>query len=327
MTARTILQASAPQISTYLRRPTHFIIERPTIIDIYNARISHCLFFSCCFHYCSCFRCSSPVCCHLHRCDDPADLLILNSYFNARSNDAGAPLSARDKQARRDIPQKLNTRASSDSLERSLQARNFLEDVLGVDIGTTLLGILRRKVTPDQFLANRNNAEDFIKSISSRDSNSEQRMQARNTLDDLLAIWGSTFFRRDVAPGDWEDLVKMLNTRELSFKRDIQARNLFTSILALAIHKLMSLPIHLRDLTPDKFAGRNSDDDFINNRTPNHATREPSPKQKTQAARDRRATNAFIKALLNSREPSREVTTDKVTRLALLASRALNELD
>ena len=98
MTARTFfLQASALEPSTCLRRTAHFIIERSIITDIYHARISRYPSFSCRFHCCSRFRCSSLVCCHLHGCasDDPADLPILNSYFNARSKDRDAALGAR----------------------------------------------------------------------------------------------------------------------------------------------------------------------------------------------------------------------------------------
>ena len=44
-------------------------------------------------------------------------------------------------------------------------------------------------------------------------------------------------------------------------------------------------------------------------------------------ARDDSATNAFINALLNSRDSSRSLTTDDVLPLASFASRALDELD
>jgi len=100
----------------------------------------------------------------------------------------------------------------------------------------------------------------------------------------------------------------------------------------------MSLPIRLRDLTPDELAGRDTVDDIFDTYMSNHATREPSPQQETQArdipdgatktvARDDSATNAFINALLNTRDSSGILTTDDVLSLASLASRALDELD
>ena len=157
----------------------------------------------------------------------------------------------------------------------------------------------------------------------------------------------------------------------------MHARGLLTSIMSWGLHKLMSLSIHLCDLTPDELAGRDAVDDLLDAYMSNHATREPSPQQETQArdipvdltkimardavddlldaymsnhatrepqqeararnipvdptkivARDDRSTNAFIKALLNSRDSSkRELTADDVLSLTSLASRALDELD
>ena len=94
----------------------------------------------------------------------------------------------------------------------------------------------------------------------------------------------------------------------------------------------MSLSVRHRDLTPDELAGRDTVDGILD-------AREPSPQQETQArgipdgpktvARDGTddPTNAFIKALLNSRDSSKSLTTDEVLSLASLASRALDELD
>ena len=103
----------------------------------------------------------------------------------------------------------------------------------------------------------------------------------------------------------------------------------------------MSLPIRLGDFTPDELAGGDTVDDLLDAYMSNHATREPSPQQETQArdiplvdgptktaARDGSATDTFIKALLNSRDSSkRELTVDEMLSLASLASRALDELD
>ena len=97
----------------------------------------------------------------------------------------------------------------------------------------------------------------------------------------------------------------------------------------------MSLPIRLRDLTPDDLAG-DTVDDILNKYI--HPTREPSPQQERQArnipvgptktaARDGSSTNAFVKALLNSRDSKGELSADEVLSLASLGSRALDELD
>jgi len=92
----------------------------------------------------------------------------------------------------------------------------------------------------------------------------------------------------------------------------MQARGLLTSILARSMRELIILPICLRDLITDALAGRDNVDDFLNKYLSNHATREPSPEEETQArdisdgpetvARDDSATDAFIKAILNSRD-------------------------
>ena len=203
---------------------------------------------------------------------------------------------------------------------QEIQARNWFSDFREL-----VNQAIRRDVTLDQLLAARDGAEleDAINSImGSRDSNPEQGMQAR---DGIAGILNSLVSRRDVAPdgladrgnSGWEDFVETMYTREFGFKRDIHARGLFTSILAWAVHKLMSLPLRARFSTSDEFAGRDdvSDKvhDFISTYMPNHATREPSPQQNTQArstpdgtpgtvAPHEGTTNAFIKALLSSRD-------------------------
>jgi hypothetical protein len=197
----------------------------------------------------------------------------------------------------------------------------------------------RRDVATDE-LAARDSTEDFANSIllGSRGPDSG------NAFADALNALVSS--RRDVAPdglaarGDWESFVEMLNTRELGFKRDMHARGLLSSILSWGLNKLKSLSIHLRDLTPDELAGRDIVDDFLN--TPvkppvkppgsslqqeSQPPRIPNGSTKT-AAREVSSTDAFINALLNSRDPSKgDLTTDDVLSLASLASRALDELD
>ena len=137
-------------------------------------------------------------------------------------------------------------------------------------------------------------------------------------------------------------------------------------------------------MTSDELAGRDvvedKVNDFLNTYMPNHASREPSPQQDTEArsipdstpktvARDDNtkdaiieallnshgssrdelagrddpqargipdgstktdhgsATDAFIHALMSSRDTSKEITADDMLTLASLASRALDELD
>jgi len=132
----------------------------------------------------------------------------------------------------------------------------------------------------------------------------------------------------------------MLDTRELGLKRDMQARGPFTGFLSWAF---MSLPIRLRDLTPDELAGSDTVDEIFDAYMSNHVTREPSPQQETQArgipdsdditkpmARDNSlsAMNELIDAFSKSLDsPKRELTADDVLSFASLASRALDELD
>ncbi len=93
-------------------------------------------------------------------------------------------------------------------------------------------------------------------------------------------------------------------------------------------------------MTPDEIAGGDSTsfEDFVNAYISKPATRESTPQQESEArsvpdeapetvTRDNTATNEFIKALLESRESSEEITHDHVLGLASLASRALDELD
>jgi hypothetical protein len=242
----------------------------------------------------------------------------------------------------------LNQLRRDETSAQILAARNGADDFVNSllnsrdtnpdDAFAKLLSALdssRRDVATDE-LAARDSAKDFANSIllGSRGSDSS------DTFADALSALVSS--RRDVAPdglaarSEWEDFVEMLNTRELGFKRDMHARGLFSSILSWGLKKLKSLSIHFRDLTPDELAGRDIVDDFLNTpvKLPGSSTQQetqppriPNGSTKT-AAREVSSTDAFITALLNSRDPSKgDLTTDDVLSLASLASRALDELD
>jgi hypothetical protein len=188
--------------------------------------------------------------------------------LNARSNDGGAGLSARDSrdgvsethipQSRDDNPKRIATREAVHDFTKKIasvktrgsdvqqeahassgdvRARSFRHKALDIGLGLLVLGgltgIIRRDVAPDQLLAR---AENFPNTVMNRDSNHEQQMQARDELDNLIRVLSSS--RRDAAPdehaarGHLVDFVNGGHSRELGFKRDMQARGLFTSILA-----------------------------------------------------------------------------------------------
>ena len=205
------------------------------------------------------------------------------------------------------------------------------------DIFSNALNLIERghlqpdDVTDDDLLAARDGALDLIKSMMGRgESNPEQRDtpngdEFAQLLDALTSrsVDGSDGLD---ARGGWEDFMGTLNTRKLGFKREIHARapSLLVSFLAWFMHKLMSLPIRHRDLTPDELVGRDAVDDFINTYM-SHAAREPSPEQEIQ---DRSGEDsAFIETLLGTRDLSKRLDSDNLMRLALLAGRAMDDLD
>jgi len=91
-------------------------------------------------------------------------------------------------------------------------------------------------------------------------------------------------------------------------------------------------------LSRDELEGHDTVSDFLDAYKSNHATRAPSPQQETQArgipdgptkdaVQNGSATDAFIDALLDARDSSKDFTANDVLTLASLASRALDELD
>jgi hypothetical protein len=219
---------------------------------------------------------------------------------------------------------------------QDIQARNLLSTLF--EVGLNVLNQLRRDETSAQILAARNGADDFVNSLlNSRDTNPDDafakllnaldssrrdvatdELAARDSAKDfansiLLGSRGSdssdTFAdalsalvssRRDVASdglaarSEWEDFVEMLNTR-----RDI-------------VDDFLNTPV--------KLPGSSTQQETQPPRIPNGSTK--------TAAREVSSTDAFITALLNSRDPSKgDLTTDDVLSLASLASRALDELD
>ena len=206
------------------------------------------------------------------------------------------------------------------SPRQDIQARG-LSDLF--KIGSTLMSqVLRRNVSPEELLA-RDGMEDLVNSIISRNTIPEQQKQAEDGFARIIKA--ATSSRRDVASDEltardnWDNLAQILNSRDMQPR----ATSLFTSFLAWVVHKFMS--IRGRDLTPGDLAGRDAAindlvDDYMSQQ---HSAREPSPQQVTQARSVE--SDAFLKALLQSRDLSRRATTEDVLRL--LASRALDDLE
>ena len=183
-----------------------------------------------------------------------ADLPILNSYLKSRSDDGFASLSARDfpdsyTEARsHHVPDVVDRHITRDVTSGSPAARDTTGDLfkamledramsLGQDIqtrglysglfdvGIALLSqFLRRDVSPDDLLAARDGAKDFINSITdSHHLTPEKRIQARD--DGLARLINVLASRRAVASASDElsardnskGLVEILNTRELGF--------------------------------------------------------------------------------------------------------------
>jgi len=121
---------------------------------------------------------------------------------------------------------------------------------------------------------------------------------------------------------------------------------------------LIKAYLNSRGSSRDELAGRDvvedKVNDFLKTYMPNHATREPSTQQDKALLNSRgssrdelagrddpqargipdgptktdgSATDAFIHALMSSRDTSKEITADDMLTLASLASRALDELD
>ena len=121
-----------------------------------------------------------------------------------------------------------------------------------------------------------------------------------------------------------EDFLRaMLSDRSLGSRRDKQARDLLSDLFETGMTILNDFR---RDVTPGELAGRDAVDEFFNTLS-NRATRKPSPSAPKTVARDSSKSNALIKAFLNTRDSGNKITSGDVRRLALLASRALDDLD
>ena len=267
---------------------------------------------------------------------DPADLPILNSYLKARSNGASDVLSARgahDGCADSKSNNNFTALPQTELDDATIVARNSMEEFMKVvaKMNKREPDVVERDVTRDEAhesLEARATTEDLLRAMfEDRSLSSREEIQARGLFDSLLEVGMNVvddLLKRDVGPdisardsnsNNWNDLMEILNTRELGFKRDLQARatSLLTSVLAWVVHKLMSLPIRFRELTPDELAGRGFIEDIVKAPVPH--SREPNPDEEVQArdttnarsenaARADDATNAFIKALLSGRDYS-----------------------
>ncbi|KAI0276965.1 hypothetical protein BGY98DRAFT_982901 [Russula aff. rugulosa BPL654] len=208
-------------------------------------------------------------------------------HLNARSNDGGAGLSARDSrdgvsethipQSRDDNPKRIATREAVHDFTKKIasvktrgsdvqqeahassgdvRARSFRHKALDIGLGLLVLAPRSRG--------------NFPNTVMNRDSNHEQQMQARDELDNLIRVLSSS--RRDAAPGGTPPYV----------------------------------------------------DDIIDAYKSKHPARKPS-QQEAQARDDDSATNAVLTALLQSRDMSRRLTTNELLRI--FASRTLDDLD
>lgn len=201
------------------------------------------------------------------------------------------------------------------------------------NVGLALMNqVLRRDVTPEEFLA-RDGVRGLVESVVSRNPISEQQMQARFA-DIIKKTATPSPSRRDVASEELtsrdngDDLALILNSRELGFKRDMQLQrraSLFTGVLSWFIHKLMSLPLRIRDLTPDDLASRDFIDGLFSEHISKPSAREPSLQQETGALSDEGDAAGAFNALLNSRDLSSRLTIEDVVNI--LASRALDGFD
>jgi hypothetical protein len=126
----------------------------------------------------------------------------------------------------RDVTESLAARATTDDILASIlssrdlgpgagiEARNWLSSLMEIGLGL-VNKILRREVTPEQMLAARNGAGDFVDSIINR------RDTDSNGFATLINALASSR-REDTSDGlaardNWDDLVATLNNRQLGF--------------------------------------------------------------------------------------------------------------
>jgi hypothetical protein len=198
-------------------------------------------------------------------------LLILNSNFNARSEDSGAALSKRDFDdspkfmLRDDTHEQLATRDTGDDImaaivntrgidpQQAIQARNWLSELAGA-----MEEFVLRDVTPEE-LAARDGLNNLVKKyLNSRESGPDHlndvpadKLSARDIVEDFMAA--------------------VANSRDFSPEQVIQARSSMSE-LATAVEDFV-----LRDATPDELAARDGLNDvvkrFLNSRDsgPNQA--------------------------------------------------------
>jgi hypothetical protein len=128
------------------------------------------------------------------------------------------------------------------------------------------------------------------------------KLAGRSTVDDIV--------------NDYVSKIR-ISARDSSPQKDTKARSDDSGTAFL------EALLNSRDLTPDELAGRNTVDDIVNNYMSGHFARESSSQQETQARSY--DSDAFLKAILNSRDLSGRLTTDEMLRI--LTSRAMDDLD
>jgi hypothetical protein len=213
---------------------------------------------------------SSRVC-----SDDPADLPILNSYFNVDSRDGGAALSARDShEGCAEGTSKNRSPQSHGDNTKELFDRDSLKDLITA-INTREPGVQkdalasRRDVAPDGLDAR----EDFVGMLNARGLGLKRDIQARGLLISALAWVLQKFMslsvrHRDLTPdelaGDVINDYTSHATREPSPQQEAQARDIPDAARdGSATNKYITALLNSHD--PSK---RLSDDDVLGPASP-----------------------------------------------------------
>jgi hypothetical protein len=259
------------------------------------------------------------------------------SHYRARSENAGASLSARepegtsdvrDQNVPREITPELGARFTTEDLLKILNSRDLgpeqeirsrgLFDL--VDFGLKFLSnFIRRDLAPESLA--RDGMGGSVNSIISRDSSPGERMRARGSYEDLLTLLNA---RRSTFSDILDTFSEHTSTSGPSRRQETQARsedNTSAFLKALLQSRdVSSDEVRARDSSAAELAGRSSFTDLMD-AISQHSSREPSPQQETQA-RSEDNTSAFLKALLQSRDVSSGEVRARDSSAAELAGRS-----
>jgi hypothetical protein len=234
--------------------------------------------------------------------------------LNARSNDGGAGLGARD--SRGGVSETYIPQSRDDNPKR---------------------------------IANRKAVDDFMTKVAStRSRSSDVQQEARASSDSVIGVVQRDEpemivpVNRETAVSSADFIPATLGSRNLGSAQDIQARSLFD---LFKLGESLIGDILRRDVTPENLLARGGVENLVNSimsRNPNHeqqmqardrvddiirvlSSRHEPSQQEARAPNDKSAkTNAFLDAILQSRGMP-GLTTGDVLRI--LAGRTLNDLD